>query len=51
MMENYMKVLETGHIYQPANRQTDAECEGQTFRFINKQPGQEHGGTDDKRGT
>lgn len=40
-----MKVLETGHIYQPVNRETDAACEGQTIRFINKQPGQEHGGT------
>ncbi len=40
-----MKVLETGHVYEPNNRETDADCEGQTIRFINKQPGQEHGGT------
>lgn len=40
-----MKVLETGHIYQPQNRQDDNQCRDQTLRFINKQPGQEHGGT------
>jgi hypothetical protein len=41
----FMKVLETGHIYQPQNRQEDTECQGQTIRFINKEPGSEHGGT------
>lgn len=40
-----MKVLETGHIYQPNNRQTDEDCEDQTLRFINKELGAEHGGT------
>lgn len=40
-----MKVLETGHIYQPVNRQEDEACKDQTLRFINKQPGQDHGGT------
>lgn len=40
-----MKVIETGHVYEPQNRESDAECAGQTIRFINKQPGQEHGGT------
>jgi hypothetical protein len=29
-----MKVIETGHIYQPVNRQEDGECKGQTLRFI-----------------
>jgi hypothetical protein len=31
----FMKVLETGHIYQPQNRQEYAACQGQTIRFIN----------------
>lgn len=40
-----MKVLEKGHVYQPVNRSEDAECKDQTLRFINKEPGAEHGGT------
>lgn len=40
-----MKVLETGHIYEPFNREIDAKCEGQTIRFINKEPRSKHGGT------
>lgn len=45
-----MKVLETGHIYQPENRSVDGkevggEVAAQKIIFINKQPGQEHGGT------
>jgi hypothetical protein len=41
----FMKVLETGHIYQPQNCQEDTECQGQTIGFINKEHGSEHGGT------
>ena len=42
-----MKVLETGHIYEPANRKVDERNPDfrQTITFINKQPGQEHDGT------
>lgn len=47
-----MKVLETGHIYQPVNRRVEGkgittvkQIEDQTITFINKQPGQEHDGT------
>lgn len=40
-----MKVLETGHVYEPTNREVDDACDGQTIRFINKEPGGEHGGT------
>lgn len=40
-----MKVLEVGHIYQLVNRENDSNVDGQTIIFINKQPGQEHGGT------
>lgn len=41
-----MKVLETGHIYQPAMRRAEkgAPLDSQTLTFINKQPGQEHDG-------
>jgi hypothetical protein len=40
-----MEVIETGHVYRPANRKEDSSCEGQTITFINKEPGNEHGGT------
>src|SRR5271155_3869478 len=42
-----MKVLETGHIYQPAMRRVEKgmPLDSQTLTFINKQPGQEHDGT------
>ena len=46
-----MKVLEKGHIYQPATREVEPTGQGrkgledQTITFINKQPGQEHDGT------
>lgn len=42
-----MIVKEKGHIYSPKNRFDEgmAEMPDQTITFINKQPGQEHGGT------
>lgn len=46
-----MKVVEKGHIYMPAHRNVSKPGEAgkrgekQTITFINKQPGQEHGGT------
>ncbi len=43
-----MKVLETGHIYEPQNRTPEGffdEPPSQTIRFVNKQRGQEHSGT------
>lgn len=45
-----MKVLEVGHMYQPAIRNVDGkemggEVAAQKIIFINKQPGQEHAGT------
>lgn len=45
-----MKVLETGHIYQPAMRRVTSLAgkdltDEQTLTFVNKQPGQVHDGT------
>lgn len=43
-----MKVLETGHIYEPAIRKVEQPTGKVTpfyLTFINKQPGQEHDGT------
>lgn len=45
-----MKVIEKGHIYEPAIRAASGaahqgEGEGQRITFVNKQPDQEHSGT------
>ncbi len=43
-----MEVIETGHIYRPRNRNllsNEEQIAEQTITFVNKQPGQEHGGT------
>jgi hypothetical protein len=47
--ETKMKVLEKGHIYQPALRRVGSKFKGdaheQKITFINKEPGSEHDGT------